>query len=68
MITKDKLKNFLKNNRDVRFEEIVKELKVSKEDIPQIKKFLIELEKEKYIIKSICADGKFEWDPGVGQD
>jgi len=67
-ITKEQLKEYLIDNWDVTFEQIVKKFKISKEDFPKVEKFLEELEKEGWIMKSFCGEHKtYEYDPAPEQ-
>lgn len=67
MINKQKFKDFLTDERDIRFEDIVDELNISKEKYSNVNKILDELIDERWIRKSKCLDGEFEYDPGEMQ-
>ncbi len=63
MITKEKLKNYLKDKFDVTLEQIFIELKLNVQDLNKLEFYLDDLINEKFLIKSRSLD-HFEYDPG----
>jgi hypothetical protein len=67
-ITKEQLKEYLTDNWDVTFDNIVEDLKVEKRDHAYLKKLLAQLVYEGWINESQCLDHKrVEYDPGEAQ-
>lgn len=67
-ITKEQLKEFLKGEWDVTFDQITKDFRIAEDNFPKVKMFLGELEKEGWIRKSFCQEHKTEeFDPSEGQ-
>lgn len=68
VVSKEELKDFLTGTFDMAFEDIVRELKISKKDFPKARKYLEELEKEGWIVKSFDMELKrYEYMPGKKQ-
>jgi len=59
----NELKDYLRGKHDVTFEQIVKDLKIKKENIDELNKMLEKLEKEKWLIKAKTVEGHYEYDP-----
>lgn len=70
MITKYDLLNYLHDKYDVTINQIIKDLKIDEKDIDKIKKMMVELIDEKWIVESKSLDGKceYEYDPGEKLD
>ena len=62
-ITKNQLKDYLKNRFDVTLEQIFVDLKLTAEDLPKLEAYLEELIKEKYTRKKMTGSGIYEYDP-----
>jgi len=65
---KDLIKDFfdpnIGGNWDVHFEDIVKQFKIPRKDLPKLQKTLNELEEEGWICTSPCEHDTYEYDPG----
>jgi ribosomal protein S25 len=69
-LTKRKVKNYLYNNYDVTFEQIIEDLKIAKKDkfsLLSLKKILIELEQEGWIYGFGKDVENKEYSPGPSQ-
>jgi len=63
ILTKEKLKDYLKDKFDVIIDQIFIDLKLVANDLPKLEFYLDELIKEGWIKKSSSLD-HFEYDPG----
>ena len=66
MLTKKRLKDYLYDRWDVRFDELVMELKVPKEELSEVRRLLKELEDEEWIIGGNFKENE-EYSPGDAQ-
>jgi len=66
VVTKDRLKRYLYDRWDVQLEQLVKELSISKKALPEIRRILLELEGEGWIIRG-TFEGQAEYSPGDAQ-
>lgn len=67
-LTKEKVKNYLKESFDITFDQILKDLRIEQTQIQEVKNWLEELEKEEWIKKSFCSEHQAEeFDPGKAQ-
>lgn len=65
-ITKKQLKQYLYDKWDVSFDQLIKELQISKSDLRTIRTFLEQLEAEGWVVKGRYA-GSYEYSPGDKQ-
>jgi len=69
MITKEEIKDYILDNWDTTFDDIVKKFGVKKDEYPKVESFLEELVKEGWITKSFCVEHKtYEYDPVLDRD
>ena len=63
-LTKEKLKEYLKNRFDVTLEQIFISLELTAKDLPKLEVYLEELIEEKWIVRTMTGSGIYEYDLG----
>ena len=67
-LTKEKIKEFLRDKFDVTIEQMYIELSLKPNDRPMLEVYLEKLIKEKWVTRSITGSGYYEYDPGKKQN
>ncbi len=64
-MSKNKIREYFKDNWDVTLDQLVSDFKIPTTDIPKLQKILDELIEEDWVTKSYCAEHDTdEYDPG----